>query len=230
MHAQPSHYVAVTNPNDQTDATMTDVAAKTARIKQLVGQLQNNLCNVSVMSDPDLDSLSNMDPNSLVDITGKDFMEQLKDSGRPLCAKRNAQDRINLLKLLKEGAIFCSERYPEDAEAIDMEIRRQLNEETYVDKANNVETTEQDQNIMQLEDTNGTTATATTSTTIMTNTKPQQTLVTIVVDDTTTSTTTTTTQIATLTPTATTTTTTTTTATTNNNNSNDAGNIKIHDI
>lgn len=79
---QPSHYVAVTNPNDQTDATMTDVAAKTARIKQLVGQLQNNLCNVSVMSDPDLDSLSNMDPNSLVDITGKDFMEQLKDSGR----------------------------------------------------------------------------------------------------------------------------------------------------
>uniref|UniRef100_A0A1B0G737 CIDE-N domain-containing protein n=1 Tax=Glossina morsitans morsitans TaxID=37546 RepID=A0A1B0G737_GLOMM len=145
----PSHYVAVTNPNDQTDATMTDVAAKTARIKQLVGQLQNNLCNVSVMSDPDLDSLSNMDPNSLVDITGKDFMEQLKDSGRPLCAKRNAQDRINLLKLLKEGAIFCSERYPEDAEAIDMEIRRQLNEEPYVDKANIVEATEQDQNIMQ---------------------------------------------------------------------------------
>ncbi|KAL9914701.1 DNA fragmentation factor subunit alpha-like [Glossina fuscipes fuscipes] len=217
----PSHYVEVTNPNDQTDATMTDVAAKTARIKQLVGQLQNNLCNVSVMSDPDLDSLSNMDPNSLVDITGKDFMEQLKDSGRPLCAKRNAQDRINLLKLLKEGAIFCSERYPEDAEAIDMEIRRQLNEETYVDKANNAETTEQDQNIMQLEDINETMSTTTTSTTIMTNTKPQQTLITIVVDDTTVSTTTTTTPIETSTP---------TTTTNNNNNSNDAGNIKIHDI
>ncbi|XP_011198393.1 DNA fragmentation factor subunit alpha [Bactrocera dorsalis] len=105
----------------------TDAVAETARIKQLVGQLQNNLCNVSVLSDPDLDSLSNMDPNSLVDITGKDFMEQLKDSGRPLCAKRNAEDRINLLKLLREGAIFCSERYPEDAEAIDMEISRQLN-------------------------------------------------------------------------------------------------------
>lgn len=64
-------------PGDTTDAV-----AETARIKQLVGQLQNNLCNVSVLSDPDLDSLSNMDPNSLVDITGKDFMEQLKDSGR----------------------------------------------------------------------------------------------------------------------------------------------------
>lgn len=123
----PSHYVTITTPHDQTDAA--DKAEKTARIKQLVGQLQNNLCNVSVMSDPDLDSLSNMDPNSLVDITGKDFMEQLKDSGRPLCAKRTAEDRINLLKLLKEGAIFCSERYPEDAEAIDAEIRRQLNDE-----------------------------------------------------------------------------------------------------
>ncbi|XP_011189994.2 DNA fragmentation factor subunit alpha [Zeugodacus cucurbitae] len=112
--------------NEQLGDT-TDAVAETARIKQLVGQLQNNLCNVSVLSDPDLDSLSNMDPNSLVDITGKDFMEQLKDSGRPLCAKRNAEDRINLLKLLREGAIFCSERYPEDAEAIDMEISRQLN-------------------------------------------------------------------------------------------------------
>lgn len=32
------------------------------------------------------------------------------------------------MKLLKAGAIFCSERYPEDAEAIDREIGRQLNE------------------------------------------------------------------------------------------------------
>ncbi|BFG03886.1 DNA fragmentation factor subunit alpha [Drosophila madeirensis] len=110
---------------DTTDANNSDSAA---RIRQLVGQLQNNLCNVSVMNDADLDSLSNMDPNSLVDITGKEFMEQLKDAGRPLCAKRNAEDRLNLLKLLKAGAIFCSERYPEDAEAIDREIGRQLNE------------------------------------------------------------------------------------------------------
>lgn len=60
----------------------TDAASKTAQIQQLVGQLQNNLCNVSVMGVPDLESLSNMDPNSLVDITGKDFTDQLKDSGR----------------------------------------------------------------------------------------------------------------------------------------------------
>ncbi|XP_002049564.3 DNA fragmentation factor subunit alpha [Drosophila virilis] len=134
----PTHYVTITTPNatgngsitgnpdngDTTDANNSE----TARIRQLVGQLQNNLCNVSVMNDADLDSLSNMDPNSLVDITGKEFMEQLKDAGRPLCAKRNAEDRLNLLKLLKAGAIFCSERYPEDAEAIDREIGRQLNE------------------------------------------------------------------------------------------------------
>ncbi|EDW00728.1 DNA fragmentation factor subunit alpha [Drosophila grimshawi] len=142
----PTHYVTITTPNatgngsitgngtgtgtgnpdngDTTDANNSE----SARIRQLVGQLQNNLCNVSVMNDADLDSLSNMDPNSLVDITGKEFMEQLKDAGRPLCAKRNAEDRLNLLKLLKAGAIFCSERYPEDAEAIDREIGRQLNE------------------------------------------------------------------------------------------------------
>lgn len=134
----PTHYVTITTPNgtangsivgnpengDTTDAN----SSESARIRQLVGQLQNNLCNVSVMNDADLDSLSNMDPNSLVDITGKEFMEQLKDAGRPLCAKRNAEDRLNLLKLLKAGAIFCSERYPEDAEAIDREIGRQLNE------------------------------------------------------------------------------------------------------
>lgn len=46
-----------------------------------------------------------------------------------MCAKRNAEDRLNLLKLLKDGAIFCSQRYPEDAEIIDMEIRKQLGED-----------------------------------------------------------------------------------------------------
>ncbi|XP_068144915.1 DNA fragmentation factor subunit alpha [Drosophila tropicalis] len=140
----PTHYVTITTPHmngdaeagggaghgggESSDTTDNTNNTESARIRQLVGQLQNNLCNVSVMNDADLDSLSNMDPNSLVDITGKEFMEQLKDAGRPLCAKRNAEDRLNLLKLLKAGAIFCSERYPEDAEAIDREIGRQLNE------------------------------------------------------------------------------------------------------
>lgn len=49
----------------------------------MVRQLKTNLCNVSILSDPDLELLSNMDPNSVADITGKEFVEQLKEaSGR----------------------------------------------------------------------------------------------------------------------------------------------------
>lgn len=61
-------------------------------LKEIVGQLKNNLYNVAVLSDDDLELLSNMDPNSLADITGKDFMEQLKDvSGR---SDRNGGRRL----------------------------------------------------------------------------------------------------------------------------------------
>lgn len=105
-----THYVTISsrrNTSDATDAT----DAESAQLKKLVGQLQNNLCNVSVVSGPDLDSLSNMDPNSLVDITGKDFVESIKDSsGRfggndetmfsRLCEKRKTSDSIELLKRL----------------------------------------------------------------------------------------------------------------------------------
>ncbi|XP_067627539.1 DNA fragmentation factor subunit alpha-like [Eurosta solidaginis] len=128
----PSNYVTVTThrQNGEQSADTTDAAKDAARIQKLVGQLEQNLCNCAKLSDPDLDSLSNMDPDSLVDITGKELMDQLKDSGRPLCAKRNAEDRINLLKLLREGAIFCSEDYLEEAEAIDMEVNRYLDMDT----------------------------------------------------------------------------------------------------
>lgn len=52
-------------------------------LKKLVGQMKTNLCNISILSEPDLELLSNMDPNSVADITGRDFMEQLKEtSGR----------------------------------------------------------------------------------------------------------------------------------------------------
>ncbi|XP_055386765.1 cap-specific mRNA (nucleoside-2'-O-)-methyltransferase 1-like isoform X2 [Condylostylus longicornis] len=133
----PTQYVTISShrksSGDTTDAAA--AAENDERIRKLVGQLQNNLCNVSVMNDTtDLETLSNMDPNSLVDLIGKDFIEQLRESsGRDLCAKRTAEDRINLLKLLREGAIFCSERYPEDAEDIEFEINQQmqLNQQQY---------------------------------------------------------------------------------------------------
>lgn len=75
---------------------------------------------------------------------------------RPLCAKRTAEDRINLLKLLKDGAIFCSERYPEDAEAIDAEIRRQLNDElhnNHMQQTTNNTTTNTTKTIEQVQQT-----------------------------------------------------------------------------
>ena len=79
MSFQATQYVTISSHRDLTDTT--DAAAETARIKKLVGQLQNNLCNVSVVNDStDLESLSNMDPNSLVDLMGKDFIEHLRES------------------------------------------------------------------------------------------------------------------------------------------------------
>lgn len=79
---QPTHYVTITTRRDSADST--DCAdVERVHLKKLVGQLKNNLCSVSVLSEPDLELLSNMDPNSLADITGKDFIEQLKEaSGR----------------------------------------------------------------------------------------------------------------------------------------------------
>lgn len=60
---------------------MIDCAAvEKIHLKKLVGQLKNNLCSVSVLSEPDLEMLSNMDPNSVADIVGKDFIEQLKET------------------------------------------------------------------------------------------------------------------------------------------------------
>lgn len=67
------------NSADTTDSP--DV--ERVHLKKIVSQLKNNLYNVSVLSEPDLEMITNMDPNSVADITGKDFIEQLKDvSGR----------------------------------------------------------------------------------------------------------------------------------------------------
>lgn len=66
---------------DATDSSATE--CEKIHLKKLVGQLKSNLYSVSVLSEPELELLSNMDPNSVADITGKDFIEQLKEtSGR----------------------------------------------------------------------------------------------------------------------------------------------------
>ncbi|KAF5307312.1 hypothetical protein FQR65_LT07028 [Abscondita terminalis] len=71
----------------------------------LVGKIKQNLCHVSLLGGPELEMLSDMDPDSLVDITFPDkiFLEQLKEaSGRYLSEKRQAQDAMELLRLYHE--------------------------------------------------------------------------------------------------------------------------------
>nr|CAI5859868.1 unnamed protein product [Callosobruchus analis] len=71
----------------------------------LVGKLKHNICHVSLLGGAELEMLSDMDPDSLVDITFPDkiFLEQLKEvSGRFLCEKRQAQDAMDLLRLYHE--------------------------------------------------------------------------------------------------------------------------------
>lgn len=80
-----------------------DDAKGGAELAGLVGKLTQNLCHVSLLGGADLELLSDMDPESLVDITFPDkmFLEQIKEaSGRILCEKRQAQDAMDLLRIV----------------------------------------------------------------------------------------------------------------------------------
>ncbi|KAH8355269.1 hypothetical protein KR093_009892 [Drosophila rubida] len=57
------------DPSDY-NANLRRTSLDAQRLRRLVGKLQQNL-----LHDSDLDTLSNMDPNSLVDITGREFKE-----------------------------------------------------------------------------------------------------------------------------------------------------------
>ncbi|CAO1426244.1 unnamed protein product [Diamesa serratosioi] len=82
----PTHYVTITTHSaDDTDSG----DCEKIHLKKLVGQLKTNLCNVSILSEPDLELLSNMDPNSVADITGKEFVEQLKEASGRLDTERH---------------------------------------------------------------------------------------------------------------------------------------------
>ncbi|XP_058832202.1 DNA fragmentation factor subunit alpha-like isoform X1 [Topomyia yanbarensis] len=101
----PTHYVTITTHKESGDITDSPEVER-IHLKKLVAQMKSNLCNVSVLSEPDLELLSNMDPNSVADITGRDFIEQLKEaSGRILHEKRQALDAIELLKLIAKQKV-----------------------------------------------------------------------------------------------------------------------------
>lgn len=72
----------------------------------LVGKLKHNLCHVSLLGGAELELLSDMDPESIADITFPDriFLEQLKEaSGRFLSEKRQAKDAMDLLRMYQEN-------------------------------------------------------------------------------------------------------------------------------
>ena len=78
---QPTHYLTISSHGS--DDTIDSGDVEKVQLKKLVGQMKTNLCNISILSEPDLELLSNMDPNHVADITGRDFVEQLKEtSGR----------------------------------------------------------------------------------------------------------------------------------------------------
>ncbi|CAH0553735.1 unnamed protein product [Brassicogethes aeneus] len=92
-------------PTCRLNLDQVDDARGGAELAGLVGKIKHNLCHVSLLGGAELEMLSDMDPESLVDITFPDkiFLEQLKEaSGRFLCEKRQAQDAMDLLRLYQE--------------------------------------------------------------------------------------------------------------------------------
>lgn len=70
----------------------------------LVDKIKHNLCHVSLLGGPELELLSDMDPDSFADLHFPDkvFLEQLKEaSGRYLIEKRQAKEAMDLLKIFQ---------------------------------------------------------------------------------------------------------------------------------
>lgn len=57
-----------------------------------------------MLSEPDLELLSNMDPNHVADVTGKDFIEQLKEASGRLGG--GDQHRCGILPIYVDVSVF----------------------------------------------------------------------------------------------------------------------------
>lgn len=81
FHSQPTQYLTITTHN--ADEAIDNDDVEKIHLKKLISLLKTNLCNMSILSEPDLELLSNLDPNSVADVITKDYVEQLKEaSGR----------------------------------------------------------------------------------------------------------------------------------------------------
>lgn len=74
---QPTQYLTITTHNGE-EINNNDV--EKIHLKKLISLLSNNKCNMSILSEPDLELLSNLQPDSFADVIGKDFIEHLKEA------------------------------------------------------------------------------------------------------------------------------------------------------
>lgn len=100
--ADPTQYITVTtHRNSDTTDGLGEV--EKVHLKKLVQQISNNMGTISILSEPELEMLANMDPNSFTDITGREFTGQVKEvSGRILIEKRQAYEAIELLQMISK--------------------------------------------------------------------------------------------------------------------------------
>lgn len=95
---QPTQFITITTHNEN-DHTHCDV--EKIHLKKLISLLNNNKCNMSILSEADLELLSNLEPSTVADVINKEFVEHLKQaSSRILDEKREAFDTIELVKLI----------------------------------------------------------------------------------------------------------------------------------
>ncbi|KAL7019900.1 hypothetical protein ACKWTF_011294 [Chironomus riparius] len=73
----PTQYLTITTHNGE-EINNNDV--EKIHLKKLISLLSNNKCNMSILSEPDLELLSNLQPDSFADVIGKDFIEHLKEA------------------------------------------------------------------------------------------------------------------------------------------------------
>ena len=69
-------YLTITTHNS--DELINNEDVEKIHLKKLITLLKTNLCNVSILSEPDLELLSNLDPTSVSDVLTKEYVEQLK--------------------------------------------------------------------------------------------------------------------------------------------------------
>ncbi|XP_049781070.1 DNA fragmentation factor subunit alpha-like isoform X2 [Schistocerca cancellata] len=100
----PGKFHRVRRISDETDGPR--FGPKDKELSSLVDRLQGDLTHISMLGGRELELLSNMDPESLIDIFPESeiFLVQLKEaSGRFLSEKRQAQEALELLKLYRGG-------------------------------------------------------------------------------------------------------------------------------